>query len=68
MQSNILSSRSILVRDANEADTASIQKIYAHYVLNGLATFEERYLLRWRTCVHREIIQSAGLPYVGRSE
>jgi L-amino acid N-acyltransferase YncA len=41
MQSKILFAGPVLVHDAHEADTASIHKIYAHYVLNGLANFEE---------------------------
>jgi L-amino acid N-acyltransferase YncA len=64
MQSTILSSGSILVRDAREADTASIQKIYAHYVLNGVATFEEAPPTLEDMCSRREIIQGAGLPYL----
>lgn len=31
----------MLIREAVEADLPSIQSIYAHYVLNSLATFEE---------------------------
>ncbi|MGO4871565.1 MAG: N-acetyltransferase family protein [Roseiarcus sp.] len=31
----------IAVRDADEADMPAVQRIYAHYVLNALATFEE---------------------------
>lgn len=31
----------LLVRDAVEADLAAVQAIYAHHVLNGLASFEE---------------------------
>jgi L-amino acid N-acyltransferase YncA len=64
MQSKILSSRPLLVRDAHEADAASIQKIYAHYVLNGLATFEEVPPTVEDMCSRREIIQGAGLPYL----
>ena len=30
-----------LVRDAREDDLPAIQKIYAHHVLHGLASFEE---------------------------
>ncbi|HEX7062684.1 MAG TPA: hypothetical protein VF200_11980 [Woeseiaceae bacterium] len=29
------------VRDANEADMAAVQAIYAYHVLHGFATFEE---------------------------
>lgn len=63
MQSKILSFP-ILVRDAREADTASIQKIYAHYVLNALATFEEVPPTLEDMCSRRQIIQGAGLPYL----
>jgi L-amino acid N-acyltransferase YncA len=62
MQSTILSSGSILVRDAREVDTASIQKIYAHHVLNGVAIFEAVPPTREDMCSRREIIQGAGLP------
>jgi len=31
----------LLIRDAVEADLAAVQAIYAHHVLNGLASFEE---------------------------
>lgn len=64
MQSKILCSLPILVRDAREADTASIQKIYAHYVLNALATFEEVPPTLEDMCSRRQIIQGAGLPYL----
>jgi L-amino acid N-acyltransferase YncA len=64
MQSKILFAGPILVRDAHEADTASIDKIYAHYVLNGLATFEEVPPTAEDMCSRREIIQGAGLPYL----
>jgi L-amino acid N-acyltransferase YncA len=64
IQSKSLSSCSIPVRDAQEADTASIQKIYAHYVLNGLATFEEVPPTLEDMCSRGEIIQGAGLPYL----
>jgi L-amino acid N-acyltransferase YncA len=64
MQSKVLCSLPILVRDAREADTASIQKIYAHYVLNALATFEEVPPTLEDMCSRRQIIQGAGLPYL----
>ena len=31
----------VVVRDATDGDMADVQGIYAHHVLNGLATFEE---------------------------
>ena len=33
--------QNIIVRDAREADVRTIQTIYAHQVLHGIATFEE---------------------------
>ena len=33
--------RPVVIRDAAEADLPAIQALYAHHVLNGLATFEE---------------------------
>jgi L-amino acid N-acyltransferase YncA len=64
MQSKILPPYPIVVRDAHEGDTACIQRIYAHYVLNGLATFEEVPPTLEDMCSRREIIQGAGLPYL----
>ena len=54
----------ILVRDAGDADIEAVQRIYAFYVLHGLATFEESpppvdELLR-----RRQAILNAGLPYL----
>jgi L-amino acid N-acyltransferase YncA len=52
------------IRPAAAADFAAIQRIYAHHVLNGLASFEEtppdaaELMQRWRT------IADAGLPYL----
>jgi len=31
----------ILVRDSIDADMSAVQRIYAHYVLHGLGSFEE---------------------------
>ncbi len=30
-----------MIRDADDSDMTDVQRIYAHHVLNGLATFEE---------------------------
>jgi phosphinothricin acetyltransferase len=52
------------IRPAAAADFDAIQRIYAHHVLNGLASFEEmppdaaELMRRWRA------IADAGLPYL----
>ena len=52
------------LRDAEEADFAAIQPVYAHHVLHGLGSFEEtppetaEMVRRWRT------VRDAGLPYL----
>ena len=52
------------IRPAAAADFDAIQRIYAHHVLNGLASFEEtppdvaELTRRWRA------IADAGLPYL----
>lgn len=52
------------IRPAAESDFAAIQRIYAHHVLTGLASFEEispdvaELTRRWRA------IADAGLPYL----
>lgn len=54
----------ILVRNARESDMAAVQPIYAHHVLEGLASFEEvppgldELVSRWRGV----LVQ--GLPYL----
>ncbi len=64
MQSEIPLSSPIDVRDAQQADFASIQKIYAHYVVNALATFEETPPPREEMSSRWESIVRAGLPYL----
>ena len=54
----------LTIRDAREADFATIQTIYAHHVLTGVASFEETpppvdELLRRHAAV-----LSSGLPYI----
>lgn len=54
----------LVVRDSTEADLASIQAIYGHHVLHGLATFEETppsvVTLRGR----RAEVLARGVPYL----
>ena len=52
------------VREAVEADLAAVQRIYAHFVLHGCASFEEvpPDLAEMRR--RREAVRAAGLPYL----
>jgi L-amino acid N-acyltransferase YncA len=54
----------LLVRDATEADMASVQRIYAHYVLYGLATFEEVPPPTDELLTRRAAVLRLGLPYL----
>jgi phosphinothricin acetyltransferase len=54
----------LLIRDAEPADTASIQTIYAHHVLYGLATFEEVPPSVDDMLVRRAAVLALGLPYL----
>jgi phosphinothricin acetyltransferase len=63
-----MSDAAFSIRPAAEADFGAIQRIYAHHVLNGLASFEEtppeagELVRRWRA------IADAGLPYLCAAE
>lgn len=54
----------VRVRDAEDRDMAAVQEIYAHHVLNGLASFEEEPPLLGEMHTRRDAILAAGLPYV----
>lgn len=54
----------LVVRDADEADMAQVQAIYTHYVLNGLATFEETEPSPAEMIARRAAVLAAGLPYL----
>jgi|SRR5262245_24031257 len=54
----------ILVRDATELDMMAIQVIYSHYVLQGLATFEEDPPSVDELLSRRESVLKVGLPYL----
>jgi phosphinothricin acetyltransferase len=56
--------RKLLVRDAIEADMVSVQRIYAHYVLYGLATFEEMPPATDELLTRRTAVLRLGLPYL----
>jgi len=53
-----------VVRDASEADMAAVQRIYVHYVLNALATFEETAPPVEEMIARRKKALDLGLPYL----
>ena len=63
-QTKISISNAVIVRDANEADMTAIQGIYGHYVLNGLATFEEAAPSIEEMLSRRAAVIAVGLPYL----
>lgn len=54
----------IKVRDATSEDIATIQVIYAHYVLNGISTFEETPPSSDEMASRRAAVLKSGLPYL----
>lgn len=54
----------VVVRDAADGDMADVQRIYAHHVLNGLATFEEMPPTVDEMRSRRDAVLAAGLPYL----
>lgn len=57
-------SKDTVIRDATEVDMAEVQRIYAHHVLNGLATFEEMPPTLDEMLGRRAAVLTAGLPYL----
>lgn len=55
---------SITLRDATEADMAEVQRIYAHHVLHGLASFEEEPPPLDEMLSRRRKVLDLGLPYI----
>ena len=58
----------MLVRTAIAQDIAAIQPIYAHHVLNGLASFEEEAPPVDEMCRRFEEVTARGLPYLVAEE
>ena len=53
-----------VIRDANEADMARVQHIYAHHVLHGLASFEEQAPTIEQMLARRIDVLHQGLPFL----
>lgn len=58
----------ILLADASESDMAQIQGIYAHHVLQGLASFEEEPPPLAEMLSRREKVLEHGLPYLAAKQ
>jgi L-amino acid N-acyltransferase YncA len=54
----------VQVRPATEVDIEAIQRIYAHHVLNGSGSFEERPPDAVEMAARREAVAGRGLPYL----
>jgi phosphinothricin acetyltransferase len=52
------------VRDATEGDVPAVQRIYAHYVLETVATFEEVPPSHDEMSARRDDVARLGLPYL----
>lgn len=53
-----------MIRGAAHSDFENIARIYNHYVLNAIATFEEEPISAGEMAGRREAIESAGLPWL----
>lgn len=54
----------VIIRDSTEADLAAIQRIYAHHVLHGLASFEEEVPTVVELARRRADVLARGLPHL----
>lgn len=63
-QPAIMDLRAMVVRDATEEDMATVQAIYAHHVLDGLATFEETPPSTEEFLERRASVLAQGLPFL----
>ncbi|MCB4771174.1 N-acetyltransferase family protein [Ancylobacter sp. Lp-2] len=55
---------SFRIRDAVDADMETVQAIYAHHVLHGLASFETTPPSSAELTARRAAVRAAGLPYL----
>ena len=64
MQPSSAAAAQVTVRDAQDADMAAVQRIYAHHVLHGLASFEEKPPSVEEIGARRSSVLALGLPYL----
>lgn len=65
---NALAPSPVTLSDASESDMAQIQRIYAHHVLHGLASFEEEPPALAEMLERREKVLEHGLPYLAAKD
>lgn len=53
-----------MIRPATESDLESIARIYNHYILNAIATFEEEPISTSEMAGRFEVVRSADLPWL----
>jgi phosphinothricin acetyltransferase len=53
-----------MIRPATDSDLGSIARIYNHYILNAIATFEEEPVSTSEMAERLEVIRSASLPWL----
>lgn len=61
-------SPTLVIRDAGDADLATIQAIYAFHVLNGIASFEKTPPTVEDMRARRAVVLALGLPYLTAEE
>jgi len=61
---NVEDKPAFIIRDANAADFDTIARIYAHYVIHAVATFEETPPDADEMRARHAVIIGAGLPYL----
>ena len=54
----------LVIRDANEEDMVRVQRIYAHHVLHGIASFEEDAPALEQMLARRSNVLRQGLPFL----
>ena len=65
---NALTPPPVILSDSTEADMAQVQRIYAHHVLQGLASFEEEPPPLAEMLGRRAKVLEHGLPYLVAKE
>jgi L-amino acid N-acyltransferase YncA len=54
----------LIIRDAKRTDMTTVRRIYAHHVLHGLGTFEEKVPSKAELERRRRQVRARGLPYL----
>ena len=57
-----------MIRPAAHSDLEEVARIYNHYILNDIATFEEKPVSASEMAGRLDVVQSAGLPWLVAEE